>query len=90
MHATHANRPEMQCKYDRSVQGKFQLPVCQDHNSQLYYRIPNDIFFQSYYHQTRKYMNNDTAPEISKLGMYCMNISNQADNPRILPSYMHP
>ena len=30
------------------------------------------------------------SPEISKLGMYCMNIGNQADNPRILPSYMHP
>jgi len=44
MHATHANRSEMQCKYDRSVQGKLKLPVCQDHNSQLYYRIPNDVF----------------------------------------------
>lgn len=36
MHATQANRPQMQCKYDRTAQGKFHLPVCQDHNFHNY------------------------------------------------------
>lgn len=86
MHAAHVNRSEMQCKYDRSVHGKFQLLGCQDNNSQLYYIIANDIPPPQKLSSSNKEIHEQLhcSRRFPNWVYNCMIIGNQADNPRIL------